>query len=292
MEKHETCFIICPLWNIFVPKKGFKIEDGLLCQGLSVGEIDEFDRKACDSFVSCQLQIRLKDYKSESDFIVEADRMAGRFMNTLLARLRLYTKANIINGAWNVFLTEGKLGAIVPGEKMSIHKISGKECYLDNKEGQKYLDLLPSFNEIDELYTSIAISRFNSSFSRESMADQLIDLMVLMESLFNDSSGDTTYKIVTRSSFLISNKLNKESDKLSYRRYVYEWVQRAYSIRSNILHGVIQPNDEELFEVLFKLQDIVLNVLVDSFKLKREGKVNLFKKNKGAEIDYYLMHSL
>jgi hypothetical protein len=290
-KKLEKCYVICSLWNFFVPEKGIEIEDGFIFQGLKSGSVDDYDRKTCDSYVSCILPIKLEDFKDESDFIVEADKVADRFMTALLTKLRLYTRANILNGKWIWVLSEGKHGAVVPAEAKSIRKIYGRAYYVNNKDEKKYRDFLPSFKEIDELSACVAVSRFNSSFERESQADKLIDLMVMLESLFNDSQGDTTYKIIVRASFLLSNKIEEQANKFIYRKYIYEWVHKAYSLRSKILHGQILSNDDEISEVLYKLEDIFINVLIDCFELKRKGKINLFKKNEGACIDNYLMHS-
>lgn len=291
MNKKEKCFVICPLWNLFVPKEGMKIENGVIGQGLEVGKLDEFNRQTCDSHISCILPIRLQDFENESEFIEEANKMANQYIVALLTKLRLYTGAFVINGQWNWLLKEGIDHDVIPSESRSKDKINGNTYNFTEADSQNYISFLPSLDEIKELSNSIVITRYHSSFTRESVADRLIDLMVMMESLFNDSPGDTTYKIVIRSSFLVSKKLKDLNEKGDYQTYVYDCLHEAYSLRSNILHGMKQPDDDEISETLVRLKNIVRNFLIDSFELKRMKKINLFKKNDGPTIDHALIFS-
>lgn len=289
MNKRESCFVICPLWNLFLPKKGIEIENGIIRQGPEVGKLDEFDRRTCDSYVSCILPVRLQDFKNESEFIEKVNKITDEYMVALLTKLRLYTKAFVINGQWNWLLKEGVEHDVIPFESRSQDKIYGSTYNFTEADNQNYKSFLPSLEEIQGLSNSIAITRYHSSFTRESMADELIDLMIMMESLFNDSSGDTTYKIVIRSSFLISKKLKNLSGKSDYQNYIYNSLHEAYNLRSTILHGMKRPDDDKISEILYRLKDISRNILIDSFELKRVGKINLFKKNDGPAIDHALI---
>ena len=102
-------------------------------------------------------------------------------------------------------------------------------------------EVLDVFNEFFDLYwgtldslcpsVTLGLSRFNSSYERRELADRLIDLVIALEALFNDSDpGSVTFKIATR----CAAWLHPPGDQ---RLSVFRFVKDVYRYRSAAVHG-------------------------------------------------------
>lgn len=83
----------------------------------------------------------------------------------------------------------------------------------------------PNCKELD-----MCISRFNKSYTRTSIADVIIDLVVAMEAITSETKDSLSYKIKTQLARLI------ETDKTK-RKELAGKIGDIYAIRSQLVHG-------------------------------------------------------
>lgn len=108
----------------------------------------------------------------------------------------------------------------------------------------KGLELL---NQVSE--TRICVSRFNKSFIRNDPADQLIDLVIAMESITNSMQKDSLrYKVSTQIARLLIND-DDFKGRVKRRKELQEKIIKIYDIRSKLVHGdKIKTKDLKLFK--------------------------------------------
>ncbi len=78
----------------------------------------------------------------------------------------------------------------------------------------------------------IPLRRFNETFSRVSLEDKLVDYMISFESLYlsGENPSEMAYKLAHRASLFLSTEKEK-------RKQIFQEMKKAYSLRSNIVHG-------------------------------------------------------
>ena len=97
----------------------------------------------------------------------------------------------------------------------------------------------------------IALSRFNSSYERRELLDQLLDLVIALEALFNDGdSGSVTFKIATR----CAGWLYPPGE---HRLSLFRFVKDVYGLRSDAVHGRKRNRQEPTTEDLDRLECVV-----------------------------------
>ena len=90
-----------------------------------------------------------------------------------------------------------------------------------------YWDLLDGLKPSIKL----GLSRFNSSYERRELVDRLIDLVIVLESVFNDGdTGSVTFKIATR----CAGWLHPAGDG---RLSAFRFMKEVYGFRSNAVHA-------------------------------------------------------
>ena len=108
-------------------------------------------------------------------------------------------------------------------------------------------------------YLTIALSRFNSSYEKRSLADRLIDIVIALEALWGDSSFSKANIIAKRCSTWL-NQPGKE------RQDASEFIKKMYKTRNNVVHGeedrdLSEKHDSETHH-LNQLEDVVRASLV------------------------------
>ena len=103
-------------------------------------------------------------------------------------------------------------------------------------------------------FVKISKNRFISALSRPNPLDKLIDLAISMESLYVSGPGDITLKLVNRSSTLLA-KNDKE------REDYWNFMKKAYSIRSGIVHGE-ELRNTEINGKNYTVDDIIEKLIV------------------------------
>ncbi len=86
----------------------------------------------------------------------------------------------------------------------------------------------------DKNFLSVGIRRFSQSNERNNIEDRIIDIMIAAESIFLSSGGsfqgELKYRLSHRAAMFIENDVKKQ-------RYVFDFMQKAYDVRSSIVHG-------------------------------------------------------
>ena len=83
-------------------------------------------------------------------------------------------------------------------------------------------------------FLSVGIRRFSQSNERDNIEDKIIDLMISAEAIFLSSGGsfqgELKYRLSHRAAMFI------ETD-VELQKYVFDFMQKAYDVRSSIVHG-------------------------------------------------------
>ncbi|MBI5049018.1 MAG: hypothetical protein HZB54_08755 [Deltaproteobacteria bacterium] len=83
-------------------------------------------------------------------------------------------------------------------------------------------------------FLSVGIRRFSQSNERDNIEDRIIDLMISAEAIFLSSGGsfqgELKYRLSHRASMFIGTDVELQ-------RYVFDFMQKAYDVRSSIVHG-------------------------------------------------------
>jgi|APSaa5957512535_1039671.scaffolds.fasta_scaffold10290_3 hypothetical protein len=89
---------------------------------------------------------------------------------------------------------------------------------------------LIDFSQKGNKFLEIAKKRFVTGLSRTSKTDQLIDLMISLESLYVSSPGEITVRLSNRiATVLGKNDLDREN--------IWRFIKKVYNMRSGIVHG-------------------------------------------------------
>lgn len=77
---------------------------------------------------------------------------------------------------------------------------------------------------------ALALSRFHDCFSRANEADELLDLVIALETLFSGRGQEISYSLALRCSYFLEPDFQKRKD-------VFNRLRDIYNIRSCIVHG-------------------------------------------------------
>lgn len=80
----------------------------------------------------------------------------------------------------------------------------------------------------------IALSRFNASYQRNDAHERIIDLIVVLESLFGEETVGQSTEVGYRLRMRAARYLG---DNLTDRRRIKDFISRVYEVRSKIIHG-------------------------------------------------------
>lgn len=93
---------------------------------------------------------------------------------------------------------------------------------------------LPKNRYSGKTFLSVAIRRFSQSNERDSIEDKVIDFLISAEALFLSSGGsfqcELKYRLSHRAAMFIEGDAEKQ-------RKIFEFMQKAYDVRSAIVHG-------------------------------------------------------
>jgi hypothetical protein len=90
-----------------------------------------------------------------------------------------------------------------------------------------------------QMFMQIAIKRFASAVGELEIADRILDVMIALEALYSDSSGDITYKLAIRIPAFLS--INRH-----YTFFLSKFVKEIYKVRSGLVHGSLDEKEFKL----------------------------------------------
>jgi hypothetical protein len=115
------------------------------------------------------------------------------------------------------------------------------------------------FSKKENKFLEISIKRFSSALTRMDAVDQLIDLMISIESLYVSSPGEITVRLSNRLSTLLAKNDQQREDYWSFSK-------KVYNLRSGIVHG------DGLRSTEINGQDYSLEKIIEKlFELARES---------------------
>lgn len=163
----------------------------------------------------------------------------GDIEQTLLNALRLF-KDGIVYSLGTVYSNNNIFD-------IGIHSSPGilSKPFMKNKfqlvDNDNFLEFWKTYRRTkiqDKHFLSVAIRRFSQSNERESIEDKIIDFMISAEALFLSSGGsfqgELRYRLSHRAAMFIEDVAVKQ-------REVFNFMQKAYNVRSDIVHGR-EPN--------------------------------------------------
>lgn len=108
---------------------------------------------------------------------------------------------------------------------------------LTNNETDQFKEFWNSKNRIslpENHFLSVSIRRFSQANERDCIEDKIIDLLISAEALFLGSSGsfqgELKYRLSHRAAVFIETEREKQKS-------VFDFMQKAYDVRSAIVHG-------------------------------------------------------
>ncbi len=134
----------------------------------------------------------------------------------------------------------------VPGDYQITTR--GLQYKFGDSDLTQFLKIIKGLNLLDQNpETRVCVSRFNKSFIRNDPTDQLIDLVIAMESVTSSERDSLTYKVSTQIARLLINDSNLEA-RIKKRKELQEKVTKIYKIRSKLVHrGKVKAKDLKPF---------------------------------------------
>ena len=170
--------------------------------------------------------------------IKEDEFLSNKNEGNLIDALRIYKEGNIypittIRRGKGVlpFGVSYSFGAPVKPFMKNKYSLSGNEINEFKSFWRQYSEAeLP-----EKKFLSAGIRRFSQSNERNNIEDRIIDLMISAEAIFLSSGGsfqgELKYRISHRASMFIGN------NDVEMQKYVFDFMQKAYDVRSSIVHG-------------------------------------------------------
>ncbi len=112
-----------------------------------------------------------------------------------------------------------------------------KKFQLVEDEKDKFFDFWKVYqgtNIPEKHFLSVGIRRFSQANERESIEDKIIDFLISAEAIFLSSGGsfqgELKYRLSHRAAMFIEDEIEKQ-------RKIFQFMQKAYDVRSAIVHG-------------------------------------------------------
>ena len=214
------------------------------------------------------LEINYQEQKRFGDQHVEIlrDKIIS-LLQDIVTSLRLLKQGNI--GALTISFKPqfGRMESSALLDHDSMAAIFTNPLRLDINDINKLSDLLRliRFEPNDNL--KLALSRFNSSYSKTDRTDKLIDLMICYEALFSLGQSDS-----------VSHKLALRFSRLSWldpevRQEKYRQMRELYNSRSSVMHGgTHKVGYGEVYEVEEYMRISLRNYIFRMFDFKDDHK--------------------
>ena len=106
-------------------------------------------------------------------------------------------------------------------------------------------------------FLSVAIRRFSQANERDSVEDKIIDYLISAEALFLSSGGsfqgELKYRLSHRAAMFIESETEKQ-------RNIFKFMQKAYDVRSAIVHGATPKLPKKEDDSQFTLEEFCQDV--------------------------------
>lgn len=209
------------------------------------------------------------EYESDPEHYVE---QARKLCQRLVTLLRLFKKGRVHGVPYRIW------DKLVPGDFLDtlikdfskVGLVTTRHMYeLGDNDIEKLQSFFKALAEVDQSSFSVAISRFNDSYTREEDRDRFIDLLIALEALFGESGDSVGYKIRLRCACFLGRFPEIGEDK----RQVFDFLKEAYDKRSDILHGRRKSLDWTSGKTCLKLENLVRQSIVHMLLEAKAGNV-------------------
>ncbi|MEZ0150396.1 MAG: hypothetical protein AB9Q19_13950 [Candidatus Reddybacter sp.] len=126
---------------------------------------------------------------------------------------------------------------------------------LTKEESEEFKDFWAARKQTklpDKNFLSVGIRRFSQSNERNNIEDRIIDLMIAAESIFLSSGGSFQGELKYRLSHRAAMFIEEDTEK---QRYVFGFMQKAYDVRSAIVHGSTPKLPKKIDETEYTLEE-------------------------------------
>lgn len=228
----------------FAHLRGFESE----VQDIDLGDSFKIRRVLPDEIVqlwyghdSMQGFINANDFRVIQFCIVEEYAANQAFsrqgFETIVTALRLWKAGDIGYDTVYCFPKWSHWGGQISGGKSFF--FGHPPVSLESSEIEKFKEFYARFGDLNvdsHDFLRIAITRFNDSYQRMKREDELLDIMIALEALFSEASGDLSWKVSRRVARLL------ETDP-RIRKDVSDIVRGGYEARNDIAHGTKRVTD-------------------------------------------------
>jgi len=161
----------------------------------------------------------------------------GDFEQSVLNALRLYKEGQVypittISKSKSIFSRGVSYSHGTPARFFMINKF---QLIKDEKDNFiEFWKVYHGLNIPEKHYLSVAIRRFSQANERTSVEDKIIDYLICAEALFLSSGGSFQGELKYRLSHRVAMFIENDTEK---QREMFKFMQKAYDVRSAIVHG-------------------------------------------------------
>lgn len=277
----DNCFLIKLSEDRLIDVLNIGLRPGKVLDYVSAGHIDEISRFALVSKLNIEKIVDPLDKESLSKqqaYLRENIKDLKRKQELIIKTLRMLKEG--------VFFSVGKFicsksiffgqGSVSFHKKpCSSHKSNDYNFTLEEREVfEKFYKNNKKFESKKEWIVSSR--RFNQAIERDNIEDKIIDLMISFESIFfGKYRKSSTFKLALYFSHFLSD------DKFK-RKELFDFMNEAYNLRSNIVHGD-DDHTKSLQSKKLKLEKPNLKVFSD----KLENYLRQVLRKLVEEVDFY-----
>ncbi len=135
---------------------------------------------------------------------------------------------------------------------------------------------------------NIALERFHSSYHR-SVEYRIVDQITAFESLYLGHDQELRYRLALRAAFLLGG-INKK-----YRNNIFNFMKKAYKLRSNIVHGNNTPEKDILRPIVIITREFLRQSICKFLFLLSQGntlnELNTESDSKLAKLDENILNN-
>lgn len=213
-------------------------------EGLEIRQMTDDERNMLNSFVGTDPWILSSTHAIVQTFAVPKAYVQGpesqqprqqeaRFkqLNSVLTALRLF-KVGMVGLSYTITSsnTKGLPGGLVGTGPVRQPIYFGRPYDFNQTDAGAFGDF---YGEIESSLTpefDIALRRFNYYYDRPSVEDRFLDAMIAFENLLLPEKDELSLRLALRTSNLLGASVED-------KHVIYEFMRKAYKIRSDIAHG-------------------------------------------------------
>jgi hypothetical protein len=128
----------------------------------------------------------------------------------------------------------------------------------------------------------VAVDRFWSSYEHYTGANQLLDIVIGIESIFSEGAESISYKQALRAALATGRD---EEERLT----TFSLLKKTYSMRNNIAHGNTPDKKSQVQELILPTRAILARGIIRAARWIRDNPNTKFKKDFIGELDTYFL---